>query len=78
MQLQANGLATLQNLSVTKLNKDLLVQNDGISHILLVMSTFCENKDIQFSGCNALANILSNAPCYKGLILQHGVGWRLY
>ena len=62
MQLQANGLATLHNLSVTKLNKDLLVQNDGISHILLVMSTFCENKDIQFSGYNALANILSNAP----------------
>ncbi|KAL7535521.1 hypothetical protein ACHAXR_010288 [Thalassiosira sp. AJA248-18] len=74
MQLQSNGLATLQNLSVNKNNKELLVSDEhgGIHLILLSMSTFLQNSEIQRSGCNALANILSNGGCYKCNILNTG------
>lgn len=74
MQLQANGLATLQNLSVNKINKELLVENNstGVPLILLSISTFLHNAEIVSSGCNALANILSNGTCYRMNILNHG------
>lgn len=74
MQLQSNGLATLQNLSVNKYNKELLVSDEhrGIPLLLLSMRTFSHNAEIQRSGCHALANILSNGGCYKLGILQKG------
>lgn len=74
MQLQANGMATLQNLSVNKYNKELLMENDspGISLITLSMTAFLHNAEIVSSGCNAMANILSNGKCYRLNILNHG------
>jgi len=78
MQLQSNGLATIQNLSsVNGYNKELLVgisdseqHGGGISLLLLSMSTFIQNAEIQRSGCNALANLLSSN--YKFNILSSG------
>lgn len=74
MQLQSNGLATLQNLSVNKYNKELLMGDAQgfIPLLLLSMSTFLHNAEIQRSGCHALANILSNGGCYKFNILSNG------
>mmetsp|Transcript_28277 Transcript_28277/g.53352 ORF Transcript_28277/g.53352 Transcript_28277/m.53352 type:complete len:434 (-) Transcript_28277:123-1424(-) len=83
MQLQSNGLATIQNLSsVNGYNKELLVgisdseqHGGGISLLLLSMSTFIQNAEIQRSGCNALANLLSSnseGNCYKFNILSSG------
>lgn len=74
MQLQSNGLSTLQNLSVNKHNKEMLVSDEyrGIPLILLSMKTFSHNAEIQRSGCHAMANILSNGGCYRLGILNHG------
>jgi len=82
MQLQSNVLATIQNLSsVNGYNKELLVGSSseqhggGISLLLLSMSTFLQNAEIQRSGCFALANILSSdseGNCYKFNILNSG------
>lgn len=59
MRLHKNGMAALQNLSVIKYNAD-SIGNESIPYILKVMETFCDNPDIVCSGCNALANIMSN------------------
>jgi len=80
MQLQSNGLETLQNLSVNKLNKELLMssisndeeQNGFISLLLMTMSTFLHDADIQRSGCGVLANILTNGRCFKQNLLSIG------
>ena len=60
MRLHKNGMAALQNLSVIKYNADSIGNNESIPYILKVMETFCDNPDIVCSGCNALANIMSN------------------
>jgi len=80
MQLQSNGLATLQNLSVNKVNKESLMDSssDDEEHggfvplLLLAMSTFLHNAEIQRTGCNALANLLCNGSCYKSNVLSNG------
>lgn len=94
MALQCNGLATLQNLSLNPTNRDMLMSYnsgtviancDGVGSgcefvqlVLLSMSTFAQNAEIQSSAINSLTNIMSNRSSsgprfdYKFQILAKG------
>jgi len=77
MVLHANGLATLQNLSIANEdNAKTIVEHEGVPLILGAMSNFMHDRELVCAGCNALSNILShdtaNNGSVKSAILSNG------